>query len=276
MKEKESGRKRKFALLLMAAGLLCCVTACESSQVVSESKDGTRVESGEESGSDEQSDASGEDVLSKIHGIRKEYEAESLQGSMEKTGIGDHEQSEDSPGKLSDRLADFQISIDGVVYQFPMEYSKFEALGWEYESDREEILDAQSWDMPAGLWYREGYGVYIVLANPTTKPLSYSECFVSGIILMDAFLTDCDWEIVLPGGIRYGVSGVDEIREAYGDPDYGYEQAGMYTLRYGYQTGDREVILGVYGDDQTLRYIDMKNVIGIEPPQIDQELQILQ
>lgn len=79
------------------------------------------------------------------------------------------------------------------------------------------------------------------------------------------------------GGIQYGVSGAEDIRAAYGDPAYGNEQQGTYTLTYIYRGGaDREIVLSVYGEDKTLKYIDVKNILRIDMPGINQELRILE
>lgn len=171
--------------------------------------------------------------------------------------------------ELSDNLFDFQISIDGTVYQFPMEYSEFEAMGWEYSGDSTEILEAGRWDMPPDLWHKEGYGVYVILANPTTEDVSYSESTVSGILLMDAFLAECDWEIMLPGGIQYDVSNADDIKAAYGEPSYEPDNID-YTMEYIYEGDpDREIVLSVYSDSNTLKFILVQNVIGVDSPEIN-------
>lgn len=217
-----------------------------------------RPEAGKESGTGNQSD------------IKKESEQDP------EAEMNSESKSLDQNG-LSDKLSDCQVSINGIVYQFPMRYSEFEALGWEFSGDSTQVLEPEYWDMPTDLWHKDGYGAYVVLANPFSKEIPYSESMVSGIILMEAFLEGSDWEIILPGGIQYGVSGVEDIREAYGDPAYGNEQQGTYTFTYTYQGGaDREIILSVYGEDKTLKYIDIKNILRLDTPEIDQELRILE
>lgn len=102
------------------------------------------------------------------------------------------------PSDLSDDLYDFQISIDGTVYQFPMWYSDFEALGWEYDGDNTCVLSSNQYTV-AETWTKDGFEVYTELANLSMNSVPFSESMVAGIDLDKFYLEDCDWEILLPG-----------------------------------------------------------------------------
>ena len=52
---------------------------------------------------------------------------------------------------------------------------------------------------------------------------------------MDRYqMKDSDWEILLPGGIQWGVSNADDIKAAYGDPTSDYDGDNYYKMSYQY------------------------------------------
>lgn len=76
-------------------------------------------------------------------------------------------------------------------------------------------------------------------------------------------LEGCDWEILLPGGIQYGVSNTDDIKAAYGDPSSDYDGERYYSMTYKYDFY-REISLYVYKDTDTLGTIEIQNLIELE------------
>lgn len=167
-----------------------------------------------------------------------------------------------APSELSDDLYDFQISIDGTVYQFPMWYSDFEALGWEYDGDNTRTLSSNQYTTTE-VWEKDGFEVYTRFANLSMNAVPFSESMVAGITLDRYYLEDCDWEILLPGGIQYGVSNADDIKAAYGDPTDDYDSDLYYKMTYESDSYS-EIELYVYKDDNTLKQIDIENLVELE------------
>lgn len=167
-----------------------------------------------------------------------------------------------APSELSDDLYDFQISIDGTVYQFPMWYSDFEALGWEYDGDNTRTLSSNQFTTTE-VWEKDGFEVYTRFANLSMNAVPFSESMVAGITLDRYYLEDCDWEILLPGGIQYGVSNADDIKAAYGDPTDDYDSDLYYKMTYESDSYS-EIELYVYKEDNTLRQIDIENLVELE------------
>lgn len=165
-------------------------------------------------------------------------------------------------GELSDDLYDYQISIDGAVYQFPMWYSEFEALGWEYDGDNTQTLSSNQYTTTE-VWKKDDFEVYTRFANLSMNAVPFSESMVAGITLDPYYLEDCDWEILLPGGIQYGVSNADDIKAAYGDPTDDYDSDLYYKMTYK-SDSYREIELYVYKDDNTLKQIDIENLVELE------------
>lgn len=166
------------------------------------------------------------------------------------------------PSDLSDYLYDFQISIDGTVYQFPMWYSDFEALGWEYDGDNTQVLSSNQYTV-AETWTKDGFEVYTELANLSMNSVPFSESMVAGIDLDKFYLEDCDWEILLPGGIQYGVSDVDDIKEAYGEPSRDYDSDLYYMMSYELDYY-REVTFYVYKEEGVLLQVELENLVELE------------
>lgn len=164
--------------------------------------------------------------------------------------------------ELSDNLYDFQLSIDGCVYQIPMQYSDFEALGWEYDGDDTDTLSANQY-VPLQRWKKDGGFVYTKFSNMSMNTKAFSESMVGGIRMDRYMVKDCDWEIVLPGAVQWGVSNADDIKAAYGEPTSDYDGNSYYkmTYRYGYY---QEINLYVYKDTGVLEQIDIENLVEPE------------
>ena len=222
------------------------------------------------------------EAVSRADEAREELEEELNGESEEETETEEESQSEEEPeteepaepeekktpakatgpSELSDDLYDFQISIDGTVYQFPMWYSDFEALGWEYDGDNTQTLSSNQYTSTE-VWVKDGFKVYTEFANLSMNAVPFSESMVAGITLDKFYLDECDWEILLPKGIQYGVSNADDIKAAYGEPTRDYDSDLYYKMTY---ENDfyREINLYVYKDDNTLREVDMENLIELE------------
>ena len=128
--------------------------------------------------------------------------------------------------EMSDNLFDFQVAINGTVYQFPMWYSDFEASGWTYEGDTTQTLSSDQYTN-SDSWKKDDLEVLTTFANLSMNSAPITECMVAGISLDSNFLQGCDCQIILPGNIQYGVSTIDDIKAAYGEPSF--ESEGKYT-----------------------------------------------
>lgn len=252
-------KKKALAMLLMLSCTLS-ITACGESKVedtvadeVAEEAEETEEEAEPEPERPEREEESEEEET------EEEAEADAEEDTEEKPVKKETAQ---APAELSDDLYDFQVSIDGNVYQFPMWFADFEALGWEYDGDDTQTLSSNQYTTTE-TWKKDGYKVYTKLANLSMNTVPFSESMVAGITLEDYYLEDCDWEILLPGGIQYGVSNADDIIEAYGDPTSDYDGDLYYKMTYEYDFYS-EISLYVYKDDDTLKEIEIENIVELE------------
>ncbi len=167
-----------------------------------------------------------------------------------------------APSDLSDDLYSFQISIDGTVYQFPMWYEDFVALGWECTEDLSTKLVSNQY-FPSAVFTKDGVKFYAGLANLSMNSVTLDKAMVYSIKLDDYYLKDCDWEFVLPKGITRGVSTKDDIIAAYGDPTDEYNGSNYDKLTYEFDTY-QEIALYVSAETKTLNQIDIENMTELE------------
>ncbi|MBR4086155.1 MAG: PT domain-containing protein [Lachnospiraceae bacterium] len=167
-----------------------------------------------------------------------------------------------APANLSDDLYDFQISIDGTVYQFPMWYEDFVALGWECTEDLSTKLTSNQY-YPSAVFTKDGVKFYVGLANLSMNSVTLDKSMVYAIKLDDYYLKDNTWEFILAKGITRGVSTKDDIIAAYGEPSDEYDGSNYFKLTYDYDTY-QEVVLYVSKETNTLNEIEIENMIELE------------
>ena len=191
----------------------------------------------------------------------EESEEEEIEEEMEEKSEAKNAKT-DMPTELSDDLYDFQFSIDGTVYQLPMWYSDFEALGWEFQEDETQTLSSNNYTFTQK-WEKDGFTVYTQLANLSMNTATLDECIVAEIEFDRFELEECDWEIMLPGDIQWLVSNEEDIKDAYGEPSSVYEGSLYYKMTYEYDTY-REIHLYVYKESGVLEKIEIRNMIEME------------
>lgn len=252
--------KKKTMALLLAISCVLSATACGATEA-EEAKE--LPEAGaelQEELHEEEPEEVEEPEAEEETEIEEEPEAKEAPEAEEEP-----EKEENKPaaaGALSDNLYDFQLSIDGTVYQFPMFYADFEALGWAYDGDPTNTLSANQYTS-VEVWKKDGFRVYTRFANLSMNAVPYSESMVAGITLDQYNLKDCDWEIILPGGIQYGVADADAIRKAYGEPTSDHDSDLRYSMTYQYDFY-REIKLSVDKEKNALSEVKLLNLVEME------------
>lgn len=253
--------KKSVLMLVFAISCTVFMTACGNSEkTMGEEVHDTASEDDKASENDAESfsDALSQDSDSEENTAVDDASKQSMQDDTAETKAS----SSNTPATFSDDLYDFQISIDGTVYQFPMWYSDFEALGWEYDGDNTKTLSSGQY-ASTQRWRKDGYPVYTMLANLSMNTTAFSDSMVAGITLNRHEFADCDWEIILPGGIQWGVSNADDIKAAYGDPSSDYDGTYYYDMKYKYDYY-REIQLSVDKDTGTLAEVKIENIVELE------------
>ena len=260
--------KKSVLMLVFAISCTVFMTACGNS----ENTMGEEIQetASEEDSASEQEAASENDAASFSDTLLQDNDSEentavdddSEQSMQADTTEEAKSSSSDTPATLSDDLYDFQISIDGTVYQFPMWYSDFEALGWEYDGDNTETLSVNQYT-GSQCWKKDGFSVYTVFGNLSMNTVAFSDSMVAGIRIGKSDFDDCDWEILLPADIKFGVSTTEDIKAAYGEPASDYDGSMFYKMTYHYDYY-REIDLYVYADSGVLEEIRIENLIELE------------
>lgn len=180
---------------------------------------------------------------------------ESEQESISKEEAASTEEEEQAV--LSDDLFSFQVSIDGVIYEFPMWYEEFAALGWEDKDDNTVMLETNLSSKYASFWKKGDSSVQTVFWNFTANAKPYSECVIAEIRFANHNIQD-GTEVILPGGIQMGVSTKEDILAAYGEPDSESETQGSWSATY-----DNGILHSVYlqvdAETGTLWYVNIVN-----------------
>lgn len=174
--------------------------------------------------------------------------------------------------ELSDKWSDYQIQIGDQVYQFPMMYEDFIALGWSTDEAADELLKPNQYDMIR--FSKDDVKCTVYVLNLGKNSEAASDCIVGGISIDNFDWEITDGEVMLPGGIERGVSDVDAIEAAYGTPSDTYEGS-MYT-KLTYETDyNSSVELSVYTESGVLEDIDVRNFVepeGFDPGEVSDEV----
>ena len=241
--------KKKLVILALLMAFVMSCTACGGGVVGMLSKDDKEPASNPVQ--DEIDDVEIEEEIEEV-----EEEEEEEEETTKPSGTVN------TPSELSDDIYSFQVSIDGTVYQFPMWASDFAALGWEFDGTPDGTLASYEYTV-AETWVKDNVEVYTTLANLTMNTLTYEDAMVAGIEFDKWNMEDCDWEIILPKGVQYGVSTRDDIIAAWGDPTSEYDGSMYYNMTYEYDSY-QEIDLYVYKDTGVLQEIEIRNMIELE------------
>ena len=248
--------KKKLLTLVLAAACTFSFTACSSMESLLEAAQQATEET---EASEEITESTEEETEQSTKEATEESTEEATEATEETTSAP---ASVNTPSELSDDLYSFQVSVDGTVYQFPMWYSDFEALGWTYNGDATATLTSNQYTV-AEMWEKDGCKISSKIANLSMNTAPYSNCIVAGITFDPIYLKDCDWEIILPKGIQYGVSTTDDIIAAYGTPSSDYDGSMYYKMSYEYGSY-QSIELYVYKESGVLEQIEIENIIELE------------
>lgn len=168
----------------------------------------------------------------------------------DKTSIGSSE--------LSNNLYDYQVSIDGVVYQLPMWVSDFEAMGWEYQGDYDKSLYYDDYEYD--YWTKDGMEIWTDIVNFSINSTPLKDCLITAIEV-DEYSLQEGQECEFANGIKLNVSTQEDIIAAYGEPTEIYD--GYYTyITYCEEDWVKEVEFAI--EDNILISVDIYNEIELD------------
>ncbi|MBQ8412421.1 MAG: serine/threonine protein kinase, partial [Lachnospiraceae bacterium] len=133
------------------------------------------------------------------------------------------------PEELSDNWRDYTISIDGTIYKLPIPYSEFETQGWKSNYIANYVPGG---GIEYGLFERDGLECYVYIYNFGFNEVAIDDCFVVALEFDSDYYNVEGHEIILANDITMFESTLDDIKLAYGAPDYFYEYDAYASVDY--------------------------------------------
>lgn len=178
---------------------------------------------------------------------------------------------------ISDDIYSFQMLFDGELYTFPMTYDEFVAKGWENCDDETFEITPNSYTWCS---FKKGdVRANCDVLNMFVNTLPVHQCDIVGFSV-DSFSMEKapETKLVLPAGITYGESTLDDITAAYGPASDVYEGSLYTKLTYEYSLY-QNVELEVDLESGVLSAVDLRNMdekkcatANMEEPEISDEI----
>jgi len=169
------------------------------------------------------------------------------------------------PTELSDDIYSFQISIDEVVYQFPMKFSDFASSGWTYSGDETKLIPSNTLTF-SNIFNNNANmsdSVSSDVVNFDINELPINQCYITGITIDSYSLKSGNIKVLMAKGIEFGVSTTDDVKAAYGEPSDIYESSS--TISYTYEIRRQSSVKFRFNlEDNTIYTIDIANPIEPE------------
>ncbi len=161
------------------------------------------------------------------------------------------------PTELSSNWRDYQISIDGTIYQFPIPYTEWEAQGWGATSIST-YMDGSSMDY--SYFEKDGIEVTAVIYNFGLNQAKIDDCYIIGVSVTAEEVPN-GVEIILPGDIKMNVATESDIKTAFGAPEYTStdDETGDVSIDYAGDEWQDGMDLIVSGSTGTLCEISLVN-----------------
>lgn len=173
------------------------------------------------------------------------------------------------PTELSADWHDYQIDLNGTVYQFPIPYSEWSSMGWK--------ADMLPTTLAAGddkfvRFYMDDIELSADIANLGLTEADIKDCFILGISI-DSGIHDVapEYVITMSGGVKFGEATEQDIKTAFGAPDYrsDYENSDgniIISLDYAGDTWEdgMDLELSAEGKLNAIRFINTKTPEGFD------------
>jgi len=153
----------------------------------------------------------------------------------------------------SESIYSYQFTLDGKLYQLPMEYSVLAADGWDFEENFKGTSIAPDDSFYESL-YKNGTRIRVKFLNVGTAVLPLDKCGIASIEIRTPSWGSSDLpSFSLPGGITVN-SSYEDIISAYGEPSYTYSTT--ESLAYGPHYSS-EILFKI--QDEKIREISVSN-----------------
>lgn len=160
----------------------------------------------------------------------------------------------------------YEVSFNGRRMELPFKVSELEAMGYTYGDymDSEYVINKGQYEY--GFMLEPGGAeLSVFFLNRTDGPLALKDCEIGGLQTNNWSGEPGGVKIVFPQGIKLG-SGLDEVLEAYGNPQdvYDYEEDSWISLYYYSDSDNYMNSVDITVDRET------QKVIGLNISKLDQ------
>ncbi len=160
---------------------------------------------------------------------------------------------------LSDDLYSFQVLIGEESITLPCTFDRMMKAGWTYTGNEEELLKPEQRTVTSN-WEKNGVLLSAEMVNTSWDVLPVDQCVLAAVQLNDSAS-----QVVLPGGVLLGMSGLRDVMDAYGAPSSTYEDEDI--SRFTYQLDyDQEAVFTFESSTGVLKNASLRNVIMAAAP----------
>jgi hypothetical protein len=128
---------------------------------------------------------------------------------------------EPTGGPYLAELLDFNMTIDGDSFKFPMTVADIEALGWSLASPDDADGDLNKNTYQSTYFKKGDLQINLFSINTSSETKKVRDCPISGGGFsgwLSGNPSKSSAVVILPGGIEIGKSTIDDIIAAYGEP----------------------------------------------------------
>lgn len=165
---------------------------------------------------------------------------------------------EKEKSELSDDISDFQISINGTIYQLPMKYSAFTKAGWSYSGEEEEQIQPEETILSDWFQKKEDR-ILAKLMQFEEKKVAVSEAYISELIIDTNYIKSEDANVLLADEIQLNISTQDDVKAAYGEPTSTEQGEAFASLIYQLTDEGQVILVFDLGNGGVLSEITMEN-----------------
>ncbi len=207
-------------------------------------------------------------LLAVCYGCAKEPEVHTSKPQQPPQQQGIYSQQQQEPDEVSDKLLNFQFSLDDVVYKLPCKLSTFEENGWAFENTELSSKDMIEPETSQGCNIKKNNSIItVVFRNYSKDKATLEDCVIDEVSFSTAGLNGM--EAYVSKGITTA-STVEEIEAAFGTKYETSDIPGIKPMIYVdvIENQIKGTVFGIYTDGSTnLNSITVGKVFG----QLNQE-----
>ncbi len=146
--------------------------------------------------------------------------------------------------QLSDDLFSFQFAVNDEVIQLPVKFQDLVSAGWVYDGDENEVMVPMDY-IELYSFKKDTVGFMVSTLNDGSTDLLVKDSEIYGTTIYNYDTGESD-KVLLPKNIELGVSTIDEVIAAYGEPTSITDQA---IPLYNYNLSENDFVRFTFYED---------------------------